>query len=197
MKKYICAMLLVALAALSLTACSCEHDWLNATCTSPVICSRCEETAGDPLPHTWQDATCTTPKTCSVCKTTEGTAVDHSWENATCTAPKICSVCNLTEGYALGHSWQDATYTTPKTCSTCGETEGTVAVRACLLCSNSVSRSQTLYCSVHDCQHTNCPYPAKNVGSSWSNLCAFHCCQHFGCLSIPIGGTYYCGAHCN
>lgn len=54
--------------------------------------------------HEWIDATCTAPKTCSKCEKTEGESLGHSWEEATCTEPKTCSRCGLTEGEALGHT---------------------------------------------------------------------------------------------
>ena len=44
--------------------------------------------------HQWVEATCTTPKTCSLCKATEGSALGHSGGNATCSQKGICSVCN-------------------------------------------------------------------------------------------------------
>lgn len=100
------------------------HDWALATCTDPQTCTRCGETQGSALGHIWTDATCTAPKTCSVCGMTEGEALGHQWNDATCTAPKTCSNCGLTEGEALGHQWLEATCTDPKTCSVCGATEG-------------------------------------------------------------------------
>ena len=51
--------------------------------------------------HNWTDATCTTPKTCSVCGAIEGEALGHSWVDATYEAPKTCSVCGATEGEPL------------------------------------------------------------------------------------------------
>ena len=124
MKKYVYAMLLVVFTVLLLTACSCEHEWENATCTAPVTCTKCGETAGEALGHKWVEATCTTPKTCSVCNMTEGNITGHTWVNATCTVPKKCSICGETDGGALGHKWENATCITPKKCSICGETDG-------------------------------------------------------------------------
>ena len=82
-----------------------NHSWIDATCTSPKICSICKKTDGEMLGHSWENATCTAPKTCSACKETDGEMLGHSWENATCTAPKTCSVCEETDGEMLGHSW--------------------------------------------------------------------------------------------
>ncbi len=232
--KKVCRIILIMALCLSLTACACDHEWINATCTSPVTCSKCGETAGDPATHHWVSATCETsktcsscrltegeplghewidpncvmPKTCSSCDATEGTELGHIWADATCTTPKTCSVCEQTEGEPLGHEWKDATYAEPKTCTICGETEGSALTSSnnnsgnnngsndtpkCLLCGNSVSRSSTLYCSTHDC--AACSLPAKNVNGAWGSYCEYHGCREPGCLSIPIGGTSYCGAH--
>ena len=36
-----------------LSACSCRHEWTDATCTEPKVCSKCGETEGDALGHSW------------------------------------------------------------------------------------------------------------------------------------------------
>ena len=76
--------------------------------------------------HDWKDATCTTPKTCKACDAVSGTALDHQWKAATCTEPKTCKICGITTGSAAGHYWTEATYSSPKTCITCGETSGDI-----------------------------------------------------------------------
>ncbi len=130
------------------TACSCNHEWKEATCTEPKTCSLCNATEGEALGHEWKDATCTEPKTCERCGETDGEALGHSWKDATCTEPKTCTVCGETEGGVLyhdakvtcteggtcsrcgekvpaaGHKWEEATCTEPKTCSVCGAKEG-------------------------------------------------------------------------
>lgn len=121
-KLFIIALALVML--LALTGCCLSHEWAEADCVNPKICTKCEETEGEPLGHTWAAATCVTPKTCEDCGETEGEALGHTLSEATCTEAPVCSVCGETEGEALGHTWVDATYEAPKTCSVCGETEG-------------------------------------------------------------------------
>lgn len=101
-----------------------EHQWLDADCTTPKTCAVCGETSGNPADHIWLEATCAAPKTCQVCGETSGIALSHSWESATCTQPRTCRVCGATDGEAKGHSWKEATYDAPKTCRTCGATEG-------------------------------------------------------------------------
>lgn len=103
---------------------TCNHIWIEASCTEPKTCSVCGETSGEPTGHQWEEATCTTPKICSVCGKTEGSTKKHKWKDATCTEPKTCSVCGKTDGSAKGHKWKEATYDSPKTCKTCGKTEG-------------------------------------------------------------------------
>ena len=99
MKIRITAMILsVAMLAVLLTGCACQHEWADATCLAP--------------------------KTCNLCQTTEGEALGHSWAEVTCAAPKTCTACGETEGEALPHTWVEATYQAPKTCTECGATEG-------------------------------------------------------------------------
>ena len=124
MKKFL--SLLLALSILFVVSgCSCEHEWLNATCITSATCAKCGEEAGVPLGHQWEDATCTTPKVCMICKITEGKAMGHSWLDATCQSPKVCTICEAIEGEITDHSWMDATCQSPKVCVTCRLTEGT------------------------------------------------------------------------
>lgn len=51
--------------------------------------------------HKWVEATCTTPRMCTVCGKTVGKAAGHRWIAATYSSPKKCSVCGTTEGTAL------------------------------------------------------------------------------------------------
>ena len=57
------------------------------------VCTACGYKKGDVVcDHEWTEATCTTPKTCSICGVTEGEALGHDWKDATCTEPKTCGV---------------------------------------------------------------------------------------------------------
>ena len=107
-----------------LSGCCLSHDWQEATCTTPKICSKCEKIEGQALGHAWVEATCAEPKTCSICGETEGETLGHTWVEATCTEPKSCSVCGETEGKALGHNLSEVTYQSPATCTVCGAVEG-------------------------------------------------------------------------
>lgn len=114
----------LVLILLTLTGCSCEHEWKDATCTEPKTCTLCSEIEGEASGHTWEAATCTMPQTCKFCGETTGDFLEHTWAEATCTTPATCTVCDATDGAPTEHNWVDATCTEPKTCSTCGTTEG-------------------------------------------------------------------------
>ena len=104
MKKQILPVILLCM--ILLAGCSCQHEWLEATCTDAKHCTKCDAAEGDALGHTWTEANCTTAKTCSRCGLTEGEAPGHSWLEATCTDAKTCSVCAATEGQPLAHTWE-------------------------------------------------------------------------------------------
>lgn len=61
------------------SGCCLSHDWVDANCTAPKTCSKCEKTEGEPLGHHWEEATCTAPKTCASCGITEGEKLPHSF----------------------------------------------------------------------------------------------------------------------
>lgn len=124
MKKYILILLSFLLLTAMLAGCSCQHEWLEADCTTPKTCSKCAATEGEALAHSWKAAGCVTPETCSRCGLTQGSALGHNWTEATCTAPKSCTICNATDGQALEHTWDgEATLFTAPLCAVCG-TEG-------------------------------------------------------------------------
>lgn len=125
MKKRIYLVVLFVVCTMLLAACQCNHDWIEADCTTAKTCSKCKETIGTPLGHAWLSATCTEPKSCSACGRKEGAAEGHQWNYATCENPKTCSVCQITEGRAEGHQWVSATCTAPQYCTICYESVGT------------------------------------------------------------------------
>ena len=85
------------------------------------------------LSHEWVEADCTTPKNCVKCETTEGESLGHQWADATCTAPKTCTVCAAIEGQPLEHAFGEEEMQNPdyvnasvqliKTCVDCGAQE--------------------------------------------------------------------------
>ena len=52
----------------------CDHNWNDATCTTPKTCSICGETEGEPLGHTYDDA-------------------EYNWEGTTLTVTLTCNKC--------------------------------------------------------------------------------------------------------
>lgn len=98
------------------------QKWLGVA----LLCAVCLSLTGcgNEHEHEWKDATCTTPKTCVTCDETEGEALGHTWTEATCDTPKTCSVCGETEGEALGHTLTEANYQKAPVCEVCGVTVG-------------------------------------------------------------------------
>lgn len=107
MRKGILLAILLMACLLIFAGCSCEHEWIDADCQNPKICSKCQETDSTALGHDWYAATCETPKTCSRCTATEGEPLGHTsgeWDEVTdmvtCTVSReqYCSVCNTLTG---------------------------------------------------------------------------------------------------
>lgn len=102
MKKSFLFILVFAMSVL-LCGCCLSHEWMEASCTAPKTCSKCEKTEGVPLGHQWKEATCTAPKTCVGCGMTEGRKTEHTfgkeeiqnpnYVKATATFVKTCTVC--------------------------------------------------------------------------------------------------------
>ena len=115
---------------------SCDHVWVEATCTEPATCTKCGKTDGEALGHDWQEATCSEPETCSRCGETEGEALGHEWEDATCTEPETCSRCGETQGDPLGHTVEEWTVTLEPTSAVEGEQTGT-----CTVCGEEVTEA--------------------------------------------------------
>ena len=51
MKRFTVLSICLALCLSLLSGCSCDHDWIDATCTEPKTCAKCDETKGKPLGH--------------------------------------------------------------------------------------------------------------------------------------------------
>lgn len=128
--KKITLSLLIILCVFIISACGCEHDWKDATCTEPQHCFLCDETFGEPLGHKWKAATCQTPEICDVCNEENGFPLEHTWLDATCTDPQICSICDEVGDSALGH-----TKGAPVTISKATTTQAGIEQTACAVCS--------------------------------------------------------------
>ena len=105
MKKRILLIFAFAMAVL-LCGCCLSHEWVEASCTAPKTCSRCEKTEGELLEHQWQEATCSEAKNCTLCGLTEGEKLEHTYGEeevrnpdyvaATATFVKTCTECEKT-----------------------------------------------------------------------------------------------------
>ena len=124
LRNILTALLLLTVLLLAAVGCACEHDWQEASCSTPRLCKLCGEIEGTPTGHVWTDASCSAPKTCENCGKTDGTTLPHTWQEATCTLAKTCEVCGVTEGTPNPHKMLAATCTTPATCSVCGASDG-------------------------------------------------------------------------
>lgn len=122
-KRVLSVMALIVLAGL-LSGCCLQHQWVDATCTSPRTCAACGKTEGSPIEHSFEEPTCTRPRTCAACGAIEGEALGHVWMRTTCTEPKTCSVCGAIDGDPMEHTWIAATCVAPKHCAVCGLVEG-------------------------------------------------------------------------
>lgn len=99
MRKRIFSVFLVLMLVL-LSGCACEHEWQEADCLNPQVCTKCEETGAEALGHDWEAASCEAPETCLRCGEIRGTVLEHSfgdWFFAEETMSHTCSVCGLEE----------------------------------------------------------------------------------------------------
>lgn len=78
--------------------------------------------------HEWIEADCTNPVICSDCKKTKGKALGHDFSEATCTEPQICTRCGEKQGKPLGHNYGEYTVVTEPTCLLAGRKTAVCAV---------------------------------------------------------------------
>lgn len=124
MKKFILLISTMAFFLLAFCACGeCEHNWTNATCDTPSICTICNKAQGVALGHNWINASCTSPKTCYTCGYKDGEALGHNWSTIMCGEMPFCSSCG-TYGAVIEHSWVEATCESAKHCTVCKATMG-------------------------------------------------------------------------
>lgn len=80
---------------LILTGCSCAHEWTDADCINPAVCTKCGETGDLALGHQWADATCSTPQICTHCGETQGMPLSHEYEDWIYTDTEMVRTCVL------------------------------------------------------------------------------------------------------
>ena len=120
----ILAILVIAggvVAALFCTHVLCIHDWKDATCTEPQICSICNRTQGEALGHEGRDWKVTIPSTC----TAEGT------QEAPCIR---CGKIQTESVEMLPHTEGDWEVTHDWTVNSGGGVEAGEHVKKCTVC---------------------------------------------------------------
>lgn len=111
MKRFLAILLMLAM-LLSLCACTADPQPTDPGDKQPT----------DPVcQHNWLDATCTTPRTCSLCGTKEGYPTGHSWEEGSCTVcnaedPSFDPLTNGTWLYLTKERWQIMDFHPDGTC---------------------------------------------------------------------------------
>ena len=89
----------------STTVKGCEHEWIDATCTTPRKCRKCGITAGNPNKHSFAPATCEKPETCRNCGVTQGIAKGHNYDPAT----GFCKNCHKNIAGTKDPNWPPTT----------------------------------------------------------------------------------------
>ncbi len=113
------------------------HQWEEATCFEPKICSICYETEGTPKEHTPGTLTCTESQYCTVCREMLVMAQGHTWKKVNCSERK-CSVCNETQAHN-SHDWNDQR----TACTACG-------ISYCEVYSHSYTYNRCRRCDAFD-----------------------------------------------
>lgn len=99
-KKHHISLALLLGSLLLFSGCACKHEWTEADCLNPRLCTKCEETQGDSLGHNFLPATCEAPETCSRCGETQGEPLEHSYGDWTAGEEEMtraCEHCGNTE----------------------------------------------------------------------------------------------------
>ena len=117
MKKALTLIAILCMAAMLFAGCGLLP--LPSEPTEPPVT---EDPTTPTCEHNWVDATCTAAKTCSKCGATEGAPSGHTpGAEATCTEAQICTACNAELVAAKGHTAKadDGDVTTAVTCERC------------------------------------------------------------------------------
>ena len=202
---------LVSLAAV--WAYSCDHQWVDTSCTEPRVCASCGITDGGIPGHQWEKATCTSAAYCTVCHEKDGSPTGHNWVDATCENAKTCTLCNKTEGGPLGHSWNKATCTVPETCDVCGTTQGeplghealTVECdedTACYRCGETIAASGHTWQDATCQKKQSCTVCGEETGEQlnceYQNGICIYCGTGEQMVWIPrTGSKYHSDASCS
>lgn len=153
------ALIAVIIAILFGTKALCFHDWQDATCTEPMICSKCHKKKGEPLGHDSTKATCEEEGKCKRCGWVTEAPLGHDikeWVTSTeptCTSAGAhkgtCTRCGQEiseEVDALGHEWGEWQTAKKPTCTQDGTNK-----RQCNRCKKEETQ------------------PVEKLGHNWSD----------------------------
>lgn len=121
-KRTLCVLLVLTLSAGVLAGCRHEHvPGPAATCTTPQICTECEEILVPAKGHApGAEASCTEAQVCTVCGEVLVPAKGHVPGAApTCTEAQVCTVCGEVLAPANGH--QPESRPEGQVCTVCGK----------------------------------------------------------------------------
>lgn len=108
MKRILLLVLTLLLSIYVISCNECDHEWVDATCTTPKYCKKCDETNGKPLGHTYGEWTETKAPSC----------FEKGTKSRTC----FCGSVETQELQVVEHSYDHA-------CDTSCNTEGCDATR--------------------------------------------------------------------
>lgn len=77
-RKWICGVGVLIMGCM-LSGC-CSHTYYGPTCTSPMVCSKCGKTSGEPKGHNFAEANYQQPETCTECGLTQGEVLQPDFE---------------------------------------------------------------------------------------------------------------------
>ena len=122
MKKIILLFLAFASILIFLCSCECEHEWKEANCTSPMMCTKCFETQGEKAEHTYTVGKCTEKQSCTGCGK-EKAGFDHTWSEQVCLTNQECTVCGEVGKYT-DHIWIAQSCVSARHCERCETSDG-------------------------------------------------------------------------
>lgn len=102
------------------------HNWTDATCDRPRICTRCGRSDGEPLAHEWKSIGDEGLRMCSLCRVFECEIAGHIWKDTVCGPSRICSLCSAADGTVPAHTfgkWYPTENSIHRTCKTCEHKE--------------------------------------------------------------------------
>ena len=125
MKKILCLIsvfMLIVVLAFSLSSCECNHEWQEATCTTPRTCTKCGETIGTTLYHNYERVGCDEYLRCKDCGTDSTYSKSYHSYVGNCEEIGACFYCGEPSPKALEHTYKGNIHTGIIKCKNCNET---------------------------------------------------------------------------